>query len=214
MQMPKSIFPNSASDRAASRFWKWLRDSKGYWNTFNTITTGLISFLQATISSLKALHMGECLVRRGRAGKLPAGVSATSSSFGMAEYRACTSISTPTTQVRTICGFDGVRIVNGEEEKSMSYSISTLMIRNLRDVFGENDPARRRAAIDEIYTEDCVFYDPSQLPSLRNRETVGWSDGYRVVLVTRPLTPGQTSSLPGTVGLPPYISFSTNYPER
>ena len=44
----------------------------------------------------------------------------------------------------------------------MSYSISTLLIRNLRDVFGENDPARRRAAIDEIYTEDCVFYDPSK----------------------------------------------------
>ena len=43
----------------------------------------------------------------------------------------------------------------------MSYSISTLLTRNLHDVFGENDPARRRAAIDEIYTEDCVFYDPS-----------------------------------------------------
>ena len=44
----------------------------------------------------------------------------------------------------------------------MSYSISTLLIRNLRDVFGENDPVRRRAAIDKIYTEDCVFYDPSK----------------------------------------------------
>ena len=43
----------------------------------------------------------------------------------------------------------------------MSYSISTLLLRNLRDVFGENDPARRRAAIDEIYNEDCVFYDPT-----------------------------------------------------
>src|SRR5215468_9515707 len=32
----------------------------------------------------------------------------------------------------------------------MSYSISTLLTRNLQDVFGENDPARRRAAIDEI----------------------------------------------------------------
>ena len=42
----------------------------------------------------------------------------------------------------------------------MSYSISTLLIRNLQDVFGENDPARRRAAIDEIFTEDCVFYEP------------------------------------------------------
>ena len=42
----------------------------------------------------------------------------------------------------------------------MSYSISTLLTRNLQDVFGENDPARRRAAIDEIFTEDCVFYEP------------------------------------------------------
>jgi hypothetical protein len=42
----------------------------------------------------------------------------------------------------------------------MSFSISTLLIRNLRDVFGENDPARRRAAIDELWTEDGVFYDP------------------------------------------------------
>ena len=52
----------------------------------------------------------------------------------------------------------------------MPYSISTLLIRNLRDVFGENDPARRRAAIDEIYTEDCVFYDPrpSRPNTLRN----------------------------------------------
>jgi hypothetical protein len=43
----------------------------------------------------------------------------------------------------------------------MSFSISTLLTRNLYDVFGENDPARRRAAIDEIFTEDCVFYEPS-----------------------------------------------------
>ena len=44
----------------------------------------------------------------------------------------------------------------------MSPSISTLLTRNLLDVFGENDPARRRAAIDEVFTEDCVFYDPSK----------------------------------------------------
>jgi SnoaL-like domain len=42
----------------------------------------------------------------------------------------------------------------------MSYSISILLTRNLHDVFGENDPVRRRAAIGEIFTEDCVFYDP------------------------------------------------------
>ena len=43
----------------------------------------------------------------------------------------------------------------------MTHSISTLLTRNLHDVFGENDPARRRAAINEIFTEDCVFYDPN-----------------------------------------------------
>src|SRR5256884_4184894 len=42
----------------------------------------------------------------------------------------------------------------------MPYSVSTLLTRNLHDVFGENEPARRRAAIDEIFTEDCVFYEP------------------------------------------------------
>jgi hypothetical protein len=42
----------------------------------------------------------------------------------------------------------------------MSYSISTLLTRNLHDVFGENDSTRRRAAIAEIFTEDCVFYEP------------------------------------------------------
>ena len=47
------------------------------------------------------------------------------------------------------------------DNDAMSYeSISTLLTRNLHDVFGENDPARRRAAIDEIFTEDCVFYEP------------------------------------------------------
>jgi hypothetical protein len=42
----------------------------------------------------------------------------------------------------------------------MSNSISVLLLRNLSDVFGENDPVRRRAAIDEIFHEDAVFYDP------------------------------------------------------
>ena len=40
----------------------------------------------------------------------------------------------------------------------MSYSISTLLTRNLHEVFGERRGTR--AAIDEIFTEDCVFYDP------------------------------------------------------
>ena len=39
------------------------------------------------------------------------------------------------------------------------------------------------------------------------------SNGYRAALVRRQLTPGLISSLPGRAGLPPFISFSTSYPE-
>ena len=53
-------------------------------------------------------------------------------------------------------------IITYNSRNVMSYSISTLLIRSLRDVFGENDPTRRRAAIDEIYNEDCTFYDPTR----------------------------------------------------
>ena len=122
----------------------------------------------------------------------------------------------------------------------MSYSISTLLTRNLQDVFGENDPVRRRAAIDEIWTEDGVFYDPktgvhrgrdeidriagairATHPDFQYQPIVkpeelgngGRSNGYRTALVRRQLTPGLISSLSGTAGLPPFISFSTRYPE-
>ena len=54
----------------------------------------------------------------------------------------------------------GVSRLRPETENTMSNSISTLLLRNLSDVFGENDPVRRRAAIDEIFHEDAVFYDP------------------------------------------------------
>ena len=122
----------------------------------------------------------------------------------------------------------------------MSYSVSTLLIRNLRDVFGENDPARRRAAIDEIYTEDCVFYDPSK-GVYRGRDEIDRIAGaikathpeFRYQPITEPAEsgngglvrwvsgrPGEApayagtdSSLPGTAGLPPFIFFSTNYPD-
>ena len=36
--------------------------------------------------------------------------------------------------------------------------IATLLRRNLAEVFGENDPERRRAAISEIYAEDAVVH--------------------------------------------------------
>jgi hypothetical protein len=130
--------------------------------------------------------------------------------------------------------------IASKEETIMSNSISTLLIRNLRDVFGENDPERRRAAIDELYTEDVVSTIPtrartvaatrsiaspalsrrliptlaiSQLPSPRRWAMGGGSHGYRAAPAMRQHTPERISSSPGTDGLPPFISSSTSYPE-
>jgi hypothetical protein len=38
--------------------------------------------------------------------------------------------------------------------------IIELLYRNLQEVFGEGDGVRRRAAIEEFYTDDCVIYVP------------------------------------------------------
>jgi hypothetical protein len=46
------------------------------------------------------------------------------------------------------------------EKKIVSSTISTLLLRNLNDVFGQSDPVRRRAVIDEIFHDDAVFYEP------------------------------------------------------
>ena len=60
-----------------------------------------------------------------------------------------------------VFGLNGLWQTKAQRKQAMSFSIATLLTRNLQDVFGENDPARRRAVIDEIFTEDCVFYEPS-----------------------------------------------------
>ena len=115
----------------------------------------------------------------------------------------------------------------------MSYSISTLLTRNLQDVFGENDPSRRRAAIDEIWTEDGEFYDPKTgvhrgrdeidriagalraiHPDFRYQpiaEPEELGNGGRVQWVSG--RPGEAPAYAGTAGLPPFIFFSTSYPE-
>ena len=43
---------------------------------------------------------------------------------------------------------------------AMTERIIELLYRNLQEVFGEGDAARRRAAIDELYTDDCILYVP------------------------------------------------------
>jgi hypothetical protein len=95
----------------------------------------------------------------------------------------------------------------------MSNSISTLLLRNLNDVFGENDPTRRRAAIDEIFHEDAVFCDPKG-GIFRGRDEIDRIAG--VIKAThpdfeyQPLSPpeelgdaGRVRWVSGTPGKPP-----------
>jgi ketosteroid isomerase-like protein len=79
----------------------------------------------------------------------------------------------------------------------MAHSISTLLIRNLQDVFAESDPKRRRAAIDEIYTEDVVFYDPNK-GVYRGRDEIARIAG--VIKATHPDFSYQPTAEPEEVG--------------
>jgi len=121
----------------------------------------------------------------------------------------------------------------------MSQTASTLSLRNLHGVFGEIDPVRRRAVIDEIFHEDGVFYEPKgayrgrdeidriagvikashpdfQYQPLSPPEEIG--DGCRVRWVSgspggRQPTLEPISSSPGTARSPPSISSLTNFLE-
>ena len=79
----------------------------------------------------------------------------------------------------------------------MSYSISTLLPRNLNDVFGENDPVRRRAAVDEIFHEDAVFNDPNN-GIYRGRDEIHRIAG--VIKATHPDFQYQALSPPEEIG--------------
>ena len=91
----------------------------------------------------------------------------------------------------------------------MPFSISTLLTRNLQDVFGENDPARRRAAIDEIWAEDGVFYDPKSGPH-RGRDEIDRVAGaikathpdFRYQLIAEPEELGNAGRVPWVSGRP------------
>ena len=50
----------------------------------------------------------------------------------------------------------------------MPDTIETLLKRNLHEVFGERDAKKRRAAIAELWTDDCVFIDHSGKTSGRD----------------------------------------------
>ena len=120
----------------------------------------------------------------------------------------------------------------------MSDIIETLLLRNLQEVFGEGDPAHRRTAIEELYTEDCTVLLPigryvghqalDQVAgelraghrsfvytphSTRKRFRMGdASRGDPDQPASRPATLGSTSSSSATGRSPPFTSSSTRCP--
>ena len=65
----------------------------------------------------------------------------------------------------------------------MSHTVSALLLRNLHNVFGEIDPVRRRAAIEEIFHEDAVFHEPNG--TYRGRDEID-----RIAGVIKAVAPG------------------------
>ena len=78
----------------------------------------------------------------------------------------------------------------------MSDTVSTLLLRNLHDVFEEIDPVRRRAAIDEIFHEDAVFHEPNGI--YRGRDEIDRIAG--VIKASHPDFRYQPLSPPEVVG--------------
>ena len=65
----------------------------------------------------------------------------------------------------------------------MPDAIETLIKRNLHEVFGERDAKKRREAIAQLWTEDCVFIDHSG-------KTRGYDELDRAVAVLHERLPG------------------------
>jgi hypothetical protein len=80
--------------------------------------------------------------------------------------------------------------------KTMSYTVPTLLLRNLHDVFGEIDPVHRRAAIDEIFHEDAVFHEANG--TYRGRDEIDRIAG--VIKATHPDFRYQPLSRPEVIG--------------
>jgi hypothetical protein len=79
----------------------------------------------------------------------------------------------------------------------MPNDISTLLLRNLSDVFGETDPVRRRKAVDELFDEDAVFHDPKG-GSFRGRDEIFRIAG--VIKATHPDFKYQPLAAPEVLG--------------
>lgn len=76
----------------------------------------------------------------------------------------------------------------------MPDTIETVIKRNLHEVFGEQDAGKRRKAIAELWTEDCVFID-------HNGQTTGRQELDRGVATLHETLPGYVFTERGPVDL-------------
>jgi len=131
-----------------------------------------------------------------QAAKLLAGVSATSSSFAMAEYRACISISIPTIRVRMRRDFDGVRIVSGDEDTSQVLQhIHLADPQSSRRLRWKRSRASARGHRD-LHRRQCVLRAQGRLPWPRRDEPEELGKGGRIQWVSS--RPGEAPAYAGT----------------
>jgi hypothetical protein len=64
----------------------------------------------------------------------------------------------------------------------VSDSIENLLVRNLHEVFGERDPARRTTTIEAIFDRDCLVCDPRG----RHIGIAGWKVQLSLLAETMP----------------------------
>ncbi|WP_029002904.1 nuclear transport factor 2 family protein [Azorhizobium doebereinerae] len=72
----------------------------------------------------------------------------------------------------------------------MNETIEQLLVRNLREVFGERDPVRRRAAIASLYAPEAVFAD-------YRRSHRGWDGVDEAAAGVQAATPGFVFAMVG-----------------
>jgi len=53
----------------------------------------------------------------------------------------------------------GIDVERDVEEALLDTTLGQLMERNVVEVFGERDSERRKAVINQLYTEDCIFFE-------------------------------------------------------
>ena len=103
------------------------------------------------------------------------GVALTLARFAFVVALAASTLAgTKGLEAQSTAGESSEKASQTGSRQTMSQSISTLLTRNLNEVFGENDAGRRRAAVEEIYAEDVVFYGSNKNVTGAATRSIWW----------------------------------------